>query len=476
MNTLTNLKLFDKKIIFITERIFKILFLIYAAVSYCSVTYGHPIISIFMWATILVGAIVLLQRLVLFKEYKSMPILLPCIAFTVCLCISLVANIAYDLKLNIILLGYFVFYFFILFTHNENTTLDNIKKEMNFFSVLFIIYTTIAIIAGFVIMFTGFSSLRLVNADNFEIIVGFKFGRLWGIFLGPNGGAVFTLVSIIMLIRYLFKSKKLIFKVLLAFNIIIHMLYITFSDSRTALVSFLVIPICSALLYTITSGSKKRLRFVKAVLSSVLVTVLCFGFVHVAKASYNGIIKSIQESNSQSSDSDSDNDDENNLELIDRNYDLQNDYSNRRFDLWKSGFEVFTDSTKNILVGTSYYGMRLYSYDHLPDTYLVNNTQTDFANFHNEFINIMVAQGLLGLAAVIWMILSVIIYAVKKLKHFDASNALDFTTAAAIILVLALSSMFIPGIFYLFAPSSIIFWMFLGYAIMILKKGCAQEA
>ena len=102
MNKLTSLKIFDKKTIKITETIFKILFFIYAATSYCSVTYGHPVISFLMWPTLLLGGIVLLQRLVMFKEYKNMPILLPCIAFTLCMAISILANLTYGLKLNII--------------------------------------------------------------------------------------------------------------------------------------------------------------------------------------------------------------------------------------------------------------------------------------------------------------------------------------------------------------------------------------
>ena len=476
MNKLTSLKFFDEKIVFITERIFKVLFLLYAAFSYCSITYGHPIISFLMWPTVLVGAIVLLQRLVLFKEYKKMPILLPCVAFILCLCISIAANISYDLKLNVILLGYFVFYFFILFTHSENKTMDKIKNEMRFFSSLFVVYTTIAIIASFIIMFAGFNSIRQVNADNFEIVVGFKFGRLWGVFLGPNGGATFSLVSIIMMLYGIFKSKKNLFKVILSINIIIHMLYITFSDSRTALISFLIVPICTGLLYTATCGSIKRFRFIKSTMLSILATVLCFAFVSVAKSSYNAIITSLNSNQSSSSESKPNENPSNDFETIDRNYNLEDDYSNRRFDLWKSAFEVYSDSKKNILVGTSYYGMRMYSYEYLPDTYLVNNTHTDFANFHNEFINIIVAQGAIGFAVVVWMILSVIILAVKKLKNFNPSNSLEFTTAAAIVLSLALSSMFIPGIFYLFAPSTIIFWMFLGYGVMILQKGSDQES
>ena len=120
--------------------------------------------------------------------------------------------------------------------------------------------------------------------------------------------------------------------------------------------------------------------------------------------------------------------------------------------------------------------MRLYAYDRLPETYLVNNTQTDFANFHNEFINVLVAQGTLGFAAVIWLIVSIIVFTVKNIKKLKSSSLIEFTTAAAVVLILVLASMFIPGVFYLFAPSSIIFWMFLGYALMLLKKGTEQEA
>lgn len=478
MNKLTSLKIFDKKVINATETTFKIFFFIYAVASYCSVTYGHPVISFLMWPAALLGGVVLLQRLVLFKEYKTMPALLPCIAFTLCMGITILANFSYDLKLNIILFGYFIFYFFIIFTQNQTNTLDKIKSEMSFFSFLFIIYTTIAIIASFIIMFAGFSSVRHVNADNFEVIIGFKSGRLWGVFLGPNGGATFALVSIAMMLGRIFKSKKFLFKFLLSVNIILHMLYITFSDSRTALVCILVVPILTALLYAFASEKQKKLRFIKPAVTSILATVLCFTFIYSAKFSYNNIVTMFNTTQNQASQDKPEEEQQppNEYETIDRDYNLEDDYSNRRFDLWKSGVEVYSDSFKNITLGTTYYGMRLYAYDNLPETYLVNNTQTDFANFHNEFINVLVAQGTLGFASVIWLVVAIIVFTVKNIKKLKSSSLIEFTTAAAVVLILVLASMFIPGVFYLFAPSSIIFWMFLGYALMLLKKGTEQEA
>lgn len=473
MKTLANSKFFDKKAVDITEMLFKIIFLFYAALSYCSVTYGHAVISVLMWITAALGAIVLLQRIVLFKEHKGMPMILPCIAIILCMGVSILVNFSYDLKLNVVLLGYFAFYLFICFTHNQNKTAEKLKGEIHFYSWVFIIYTTIAIIASFVVMFAGFSSIRHVNADNFEVVTGFKFGRLWGIFLGPNGGAIVSLVSIAMMFGFILKNKKFLFRFLLSVNIILHMLYVTFSDSRTALVCIIAVPVLTALIYAMGSDKQKKLRFVKPVLVSILATVLCVTFVYSSKHLYNYVITRINSSSQGSADGEQDSTD---LNAIDRGYNLEDDYSNRRFDLWKSGFEVFKDSFKNITIGTTYYGMRLYSYEHLPDTYLVNNTQTDFANFHNEFINVLVAQGVLGFAAVIWLMAAIIIFVIKNIKNLDSSSLPEFTTAVAIILLSVLASMFIPGVFYLFSPSSIIFWIFLGYAVMLLKKGTNQEA
>ena len=254
------------------------------------------------------------------------------------------------------------------------------------------------------------------------------------------------------------------------------MLYVTFSDSRTPLVCFLIIPICAATLYTTASDKTKRFRFIKSTLSSILVTVLCFAFVYSTKISYNKIITNLNSNQSQSSDIKPEEAPPKDYETIDRNYNLKEDYSNRRFDLWKSGIEVYSADIKNIVVGTTFYGMRMYALEHLPDTYLVNNSQTDFANFHNEFINVLVAQGALGFAAIVWIIAAIIIYTVKNFKQLNSSNSIEFTTAATVVLILALASMFRSGVFYLFAPGSIIFWMFLGYAVMLLKKGNNQEA
>ena len=160
------------------------------------------------------------------------------------------------------------------------------------------------------------------------------------------------------------------------------------------------------------------------------------------------------------------NEEANNQE-VERNYDLEADPSNRRFDIWKSGLEIFNE---NKIFGTSYYGIQLYAKENLPDTYIINNTQTNFRNLHNEFLNILVSQGCIGLVIVLVLIFSYLRILKRKYEFVD-KKYIDVTNTLLInIIIIAISSMFVAaGMFYYNIPSSNLFWMLLGYSVALMK-------
>ena len=72
-----------------------------------------------------------------------------------------------------------------------------------------------------------------------------------------------------------------------------------------------------------------------------------------------------------------------------------------RSDIWKSAIEVFLTSP---VVGVSHNNVLAYVYDNVPNSYLVTNDHMDFDSMHNVFFDILVGQGVIGLAIYLAML------------------------------------------------------------------------
>lgn len=433
------------------EILFKIFFFIYTLLGFCSITYGNALISITMWASAAVGIVVLALRFFNIKKYMRFPAFFAMILFIVACVLSVIVN-SYSLKANIILIAYISVYFFILYLPGET----GVKKEIKLFSAIFTIYTTVAIIVSFMLMHLGITAVKTVGDDNYKVITGFSEGRLWGIFLDPNVGAAMAAASIFMLLYFSFKFKihsfkSVFFKIIIWANIFLHLIFITFTDSRSA--AFCII--LASFAFTVKTKSR-----IKSAISAFFCVLLALMFIYCFKVIYNKAIYRAS-NNKQNIQTEQ-------MGKIEREYDLSKDYSNRRFSLWKSGFEVFS---KSIIFGTTYHGIRAFAHEHTPDTYLINNSQTEFANFHNELINILCAQGLLGFISVIYIILSILLFTVPRIKKVPFNYEKEINLCAAVVIIFAAASLFRSGVFYLLAPSTVIFWLFLGYGVKITESG-----
>ena len=155
------------------------------------------------------------------------------------------------------------------------------------------------------------------------------------------------------------------------------------------------------------------------------------------------------------------------FQTIDRDYDLSQDVSNRRFDIWKSGIEMFV---VNPVFGYSYNGIRLYALEHMPETYIVNNEVNLFSNFHNEALNVLASQGLVGFLIFAAFVILVIVLLFKKIKFVTIENKKSVAVMMAIVVGLASGAMFVSLMVYTFCALSPMFWMCLGYLVYLLKN------
>ena len=171
-------------------------------------------------------------------------------------------------------------------------------------------------------------------------------------------------------------------KLLYLAAIVVHYIYILFSDSRTAEVCMCV----GAGIFLLFLFFQKQANW-KGILAGILAAVVFAGvFVGVtsaAKAEYNTKIEAeIKKADTQKASQEKKNEQKKTQEStttaqkteqkVGRSQDLQSDISNGRFELWASGLEVW--KTKPI-TGTGYNSFLPYVREAIPDTYVVNNDQ-----------------------------------------------------------------------------------------------------
>lgn len=442
----------------VAEWIFRILFFLYTVLSFNSLFYGQKIISFVLWPSVLIGFIVLLGRAVLYKRYIKMPGLIFLALFLVSFAVSSVVNIRYGYTENIIKFIFLLFFFFIFFTKEESITLSTMKKEARIMGWFLEIYMFVAALISFGFMFAGYTTVRTIE-NGWDIGIGFLWGRLWGIFTEPNYASVFSSVCIAMAV-YFFKTSKIKgIKVFAIVNIIVQLFYIAFTDSRTGQVVFgvtVAILVFNYLNYRrIHKLGKRPLKIWGLILVSAATFLVCFSAPTVITDTYNQCISIFDPQDSGKS--------------VDRGYDLTADPTNRRFDIWKSGLEVFSSTP---LVGTSYSNILPYTLDNFEDTYLINNSaEKNFSSIHNEILNVLVGQGIFGILILLSFIGYVAHYYIKYyFKEMTEEQEWFNNMLVSCLAGITAGAMTLTGMFYSNAPTVILFWMFLGYFLVNMKR------
>ena len=448
------------------ENMFAVALMIYAMLSSNGLTFGKPIIKPFMWASFLLSAVILLYRAFNIKEYFRFPETLLALILVGSIGISTLINRNYSFKSNIVFCIYWVFYFLVLFTTGKSKKTDSIKKSMRIVSVTFISYTTLSAIVGFILYFAGVNKTYAVPGEHYAYYLGFKWGRLWGIFLSPNHGAISCAVSI-MLFIYIFKSrKKQWIRICSVLGIILHLMYIVFADSRTGTVVLAAGIATYVFVVCLKTVENKKIGIkILTFAMSLCIAVVCFAGVRQLRKPINGTISLI---NSQL---DKTNNKEHDADIIERGYDLSEDISNRRFDVWKSGVEVFLHSSKNMAFGLSHCGFTEYAEQHLPKTYIVNNDHAVMTTLDNELLNILISNGIFGIVGSVAFVAYIIVFVIKKFTSVKAEDKFFIALNLAILFSLACAAMFASVMFFHFSPNAVFFWLALGQLMTYLNAG-----
>lgn len=221
-----------------SETSFKILFFVYLMLGTCNLTYGKPIVSVVMYVTFLFGGVILLWRLLSVKRFIKSYGLIWVLLLLASYALSTVINIRYFDKQSIVVFVLWCFYFLILFLNDPERKRETVEKELRIIFGMYLAYVTLLVIISCGMLIIGYGmSYRDPNNNNYEVVSGFFFGRLWGAFQDPNLGSVMCCISVAISGYFMWFFKKKVITGLLALDIVIMVFYIALSDSRNGMVT-----------------------------------------------------------------------------------------------------------------------------------------------------------------------------------------------------------------------------------------------
>lgn len=461
------------KNMYMLETAFKIVYFIFAFFTYCNLTFGKPIMSIAVDAVLALGAITGLCRLVKWKNYVKSPGLLFAVAYIISFVISFALNYQYGISDNFKGFVWMAFHFFLLFACDTTRDKKDYKKEFEIISFFYITVIFVLSLGGIIQFFAGYC-LEEYIPDQPVRLAGMVWGRLWGMYYDPNYGSSFAMVAVIMSCYFFKNYKKIALRIFLALNIIVQFFYIAYSDSRTGLLTVFA----GVFVYAYFSFIKKLkpkaiLRSIVSVALSVViasaVTVVPLGIKTVSNKIVTGINNSIENENNTP-------EDENNVAekpLIGRESDLEGDISNRRFDIWKGGVEIFLAKP---IAGVSFYNILSFTESQLPENYLVNNDHSKFSNMHNLFFNILSGQGVIGILVFFAFVIYMCVFILRRIFKINGEDYDYVLTMISCIAVALVASVFVTDIVFVNSPNSMVFWLFLGYVCHCLRKTDVKES
>lgn len=447
------------------EAAFKILYLVSVLLSFNGYFAGSEWISYFNYALVAFGGVLLLLRALHFKDYIKTPCFFLLIAFVASMCISSALNVRYGFIQNLQSVTWTTLQFGMLYATDKERDIKEYKKQLKAMLAVLCIYVFLANIVslGMFILNYGVFGQYSPNGN----IIGFVWGRLWGVYSDPNNGSVLAAASVIIsLCAYAYYNKKAI-KVFLIFNIIFDYMYILASDSRTGmLTAFLGAAVVLYLL--IVKSEKIRLKgLLKKAVCVLIAAAVSFSALAITKAvkeGYNSIAIYINVDQSS---------DKSDLPIMTGrdSADTESDITNRRFDLWKSGIEIWKTSP---IYGVSQRNIVPYTKEKLPDTYLVNNDLAVFDSTHNLFFDVLASQGITGIIIIVAFFVCIAVMIIKKLisdKNFAASLSEPFNAAViGLLCVFSCTSMLVLDVLYLNSAETVLFWCCLGYLARLLQR------
>lgn len=443
----------------IIEVIFKVCYLLLTLATFITVIYASPVQPLLVKASLVLGMVLILIRVVKIRKYAKMPCVILMVLFCVSFLLTTVMNRQYGITEN----GKWVIWtgiqFFALYVCDVERSEEKYRREFRILSHILIVCSSIAALASIVQLVQVYSQY-ITTADGEFIVTGYTWGRLWGVYTDPNYGAVISVISITLSLLFFLQKKGLI-RIAYIVSIILNFVYFVYSDSRTGEIAIVV----SVGLFLILWFSKKKasakkiVRFGVPVILIVCIAAAGFGGMQAMKSQdgkYYAAVSAERAKNRPKQEVKKDN------STAGRKQDIQQDVSNGRFALWQSAVEVWETSP---VYGAGYSTFVPYAQEHTPDTYAVNNDQGNYTSMHNTFFNALAFQGTIGAVLFVLIALRILTYVLIPVLKDQSDGSAELAAMLACTGAVVVSMMFLLEGIYTNSPGSFVLWTFTGYMV-----------
>lgn len=453
------MKIIKKEYVKYLEWAFKLSYLLLGIATFNSFLYDSPVQPMLVKLSLVLGVLTMLGRVVWWKDYIRTPFLGIVVLFCFSFLISIMANWKYGAGISDIKwLIWTGFLFFLLYTCDTKRDKSSYKKEFHFFSHVIIIYSVGASVISLYMMQTLYH-VKWFTSGGELMLAGFHWGRLWGIYTDPNYGGVLSTIAVLMCLYYCMIKKRWK-KIPYAFILVIDYVYILFSDSRTAELSLVLAVVFWLIFSAILGSGEKKKSILGILLGTITVSVFVVGGSYVKTEYSKKIDAQIKIIDAQNTQQTVPTQSRKKPQKTERTANLEQDVTNGRIGLWKSGIEIWKSRP---FIGTGYNSFLPYVRANLPNTYVINNNQGEYVSLHNEYLNIIVYQGLFGIGS--FLIFGVLVLCrwgktVSKRKQLDCKY---IGILSASILVVAIAMVFLMEGLYTNSPAAFVLWTFLGY-------------
>lgn len=452
---------------------FKVYYLLYVLAAFTAMLNGYAWLNIATLVLTAFGAIVIVYACIQTKFYKDAVGFWWIAAFLLSHIFSSVMSVKYGITGNIKEFFWLAFPMLILYAMSFLYTKAEILKEMKILSVIYVLWCTAASIVSLSMLQWG-RDFAIGDGSGGYKVIGFKWGRLWGVFDDPNHGATIIAAGIILSVYLIVIVKKRYVKALLGIAIFVQYFYIVFSDSRTGEITLVTaIFVFSGVLAYKRFRSKGRAAFIGM---TILFTFILAG--SVLSISY-GTKKVFNKTEQVKLTADKAKAAETNKKdrgakqqkpkapQLGREKDIEKDVSNGRLSIWKSGLEIAFTSP---LYGVSFRNMTEYARENLPDTYIVHTPGGgNYDSLHDTVMDLFVSQGIIGLLIIGGFIVSILTVLKRKWILKSREGFALQMACLAVVVSLAAGSMFLSMIIYMNSPQAYMFWICLGYLLAYLR-------
>lgn len=455
---------------------FKLYYLVYVLLAFNAFINESTLMS---WATNILaifGIAVALCMLTQFRTYMKVWNAWLILVFLVSYVISSLLNYRYGIVDNIKEVIWLLLSMAVVYTSCAICQISEMKKELAIFSVIWVVYCTVVNFISISMVVWGREYNVFLMKDGQPVgykTVGFKWGRLWGMYDDPNHGAAIAIAAMLLALYLFLTIKRKVTRVLLVITMVIQFLYLVLSDSRTGMVMLAAAGFLwtAFLAYRRKSrrGKSRKKKLIESICLGILAAAILAGGAYECKQQYNLIDSKIEALIPKKPTPGINNNNDKVSGQVGREDDLVQDASNGRLYIWASGLEITETSP---IFGVSFRNMTAYAQDKLPETYLVNNPENaKYDSLHNSVMDILVSQGAIGILIFLAIAVNTVRLMKKKILSVRAEDQ-DFAAACFITsVVMGAGSMFISMVFYLNAPQTYIFWLCFGYFMEILRRG-----